>query len=89
MFVVELGFTDHPNRLQARPAHREQLADLHADRRLIAAGPWDDDSGALLIFDVGRQQVHQILDEDPYYRTAGVGVLAVRAWNPVVGPETA
>jgi hypothetical protein len=86
MFVVELGFTDHPNRLRARPAHRERLAELHARRELVAAGPWSDDTGALLLFDVDEEQLDQILDQDPYYRTPGVNVLTVRAWTPIVGP---
>lgn len=86
MFVVELGFTDHPHRLHARPTHRERLVELHASGHLVAAGPWSDDTGALLLFDVDQAHLQHILDQDPYYRTAGVEVLTVRAWTPIVGP---
>ncbi|MEN3609337.1 YciI family protein [Plantactinospora sp. ZYX-F-223] len=91
MIVVELRFTGDPAaRLAARPAHRELLARLHADGALLAAGPWADDSGALLLFDADEAAVRRALDVDPYYRTPGVSVVAVRPWTPVVGgPATA
>lgn len=87
MFVVELAFTSAPERLAARPAHREALGRLHAEGKLFAAGPWADDQGALLVFTVGRaDEIEAILEADPYYRrTPGVEVRGVREWAPVVG----
>ncbi|WP_422773032.1 YciI family protein [Plantactinospora sp. WMMC1484] len=87
MIVVELRFTGDPAaRLAARPAHRELLVRLHAEGRLVAAGPWQDDSGALLLFDADEATVREALDADPYYqRTPGVSVVALRHWRPVVG----
>ncbi len=49
------------------------------------AGPWDDHSGALLVFDTDRAGVEAIMAADPYYTTAGVTVTALRRWNPIVG----
>lgn len=87
MLVVELAFTPAPERLAARPAHRESLTRLHAGGELSAAGPWADDRGALLVFAVDRERLEEILGEDPYYRrTPGVEVRAVREWTPIVGP---
>ncbi|GAB3984383.1 hypothetical protein GCM10029978_093920 [Actinoallomurus acanthiterrae] len=80
MLIVELAFTESPERLAARPAHRQFLARLHAEGRLIAAGPWADDSGAMLIFDVDRTGLDAIMDADPYYTTPGVRVHDVREW---------
>jgi uncharacterized protein YciI len=85
MIAVELTFTDDPRRLEARPAHRAILATLHRDGVLLAAGPWGDDSGALLLFRADLDGVEAILREDPYYATPGVTVAAVRVWEPVVG----
>ncbi|MFK4102636.1 YciI family protein [Streptomyces sp. NPDC019531] len=83
---MELAFTSAPERLAARPAHREVLGRLHAERKLFAAGPWADDQGALLVFAVGRAELEGILEEDPYYRrTAGVEVRSIREWTPIVG----
>ena len=86
MLIVELAFTASSERLTARPAHRAFLARLHHEGRLIAAGPWADDSGAVLIFDVERAELDQILAADPYYRVPGVKVARVREWMPVVRP---
>ncbi|MEU0029993.1 YciI family protein [Streptomyces sp. NPDC006335] len=88
MLVVELAFTptSTPERLAARPAHREALARLHAEGKLFAAGPWADDRGALLVFAVERAGLEEILGADPYYRsTPGVEVRAIREWVPIVG----
>lgn len=85
MIVVELEFGDDPRRLDARPAHRETLLELHRQGTLFLAGPWDDDSGALLIFVGTAAEVDQILGADPYYRAPGVTVRSRRSVMPVVG----
>lgn len=86
MLIVELAFTGAPERLAARPAHRAHLTRLHGEGRLLAAGPWADESGALLVFTVDRPELDAILEADPYYRTSGVEVASVREWKPVVTP---
>jgi uncharacterized protein len=84
MFAVELAFSDDPARLALRPAHRERLAALAAGGLLLAAGPWSDDSGALLLFSVGgREELDTIMAADPYYSAPGVTVTSVQEWNPV------
>ena len=84
MIVLELAFDDSPARLAARPAHRQRLAELHASGALVMAGPWADDSGALLVFDAGRAEVGRVLADDPYYSVDGVRVVGLREWLPVV-----
>lgn len=84
MFAVQLAFSDDPARLELRAAHRERLAGLAADGHLLAAGPWSDDSGALLVFVVSsREELDAILAADPYYSAPGVTVSSVREWSPV------
>jgi uncharacterized protein len=87
MLIVELAFTDTSERLAARPAHRVILQRLHEEGHLVAAGPWADDTGALLVFDTERGELDHVLETDPYYGTPGVEVLCVREWAPVVGPD--
>ncbi len=86
MYVIELRFADDPRRLAARPAHRERLAALRGAGRLVMAGPWADDSGALLVF---RDDPADVLAGDPYYSTPGVTVVGVREWRPLMasGPR--
>jgi hypothetical protein len=52
---------------------------------LVLAGPWVDDSGALLVFDTDETGIQAVIDADDYYRTPGVTVASVREWNPIVG----
>lgn len=87
MIALELSFTKTHERLSARPEHRKILEQLHTEGKLIGAGPWADDSGALLIFDTDRTAVDQIIADDPYYRIPGVTVTSVRDWTPIVGPR--
>jgi uncharacterized protein YciI len=85
VFVVELRFDGNPARLDMRPAHRDRLRDLHERGVLRKAGPWADDSGALLIFDVDSEdELERVLGEDPYYRTPGVTVASKRRWEPIL-----
>jgi uncharacterized protein YciI len=88
MYAVLLAFSDDPGRLDHRPAHRERLADLVAEGRLLAAGPWTDESGALLVFLVdSRADLDAILDSDPYYSAPGVSIAGIHEWYPVTRHE--
>lgn len=83
MWIVELAFTAAPERLAARPAHRELLTALHRDGVVRMAGPLADDTGALIVLDVaGRAEVQGILAADPYFEVAGVEVRDIREWHP-------
>jgi hypothetical protein len=85
MFALELIFDDDDRRLAGRPAHRERLVQLQAAGQLMASGPWEDESGALLIFRVDKAGMDEILAADPYYHGPGVTVASVREWNPIAG----
>jgi uncharacterized protein YciI len=85
MFIVELALEASPQRLQARPVHRERLQSLKTNGQLVLAGPFADDSGALLVFDVAeRDQLEELMADDPYYRTDGVTVVRITEWAPIV-----
>jgi uncharacterized protein YciI len=88
MFAVLLAFSDDPARLEHRPAHRERLAALVAEGRLLAAGPFSDESGALLVFLVeDREELDAIIAADAYYTAPGVTVAGVHEWRPVTRHE--
>ena len=83
MYAVQLAFSDDTARLALRPAHRERLAALAAEGKLLAGGPWSDDSGALLVFMIdSRDELDALLAEDPYYTAGGV-TTTVREWDTV------
>jgi uncharacterized protein YciI len=83
MWIIELAFTGEPERLAARPAHRERLAASHRAGIVRMCGPFADDSGALIVLDLtDRAAVDAFLAEDPYYATRGVAVTRVQEWLP-------
>ncbi|GAB3830752.1 hypothetical protein GCM10027610_019670 [Dactylosporangium cerinum] len=83
VFLLELAFDGSPDRLALRPAHRERLQALHAAGKVVLAGPYSDESGALLVFDVSAAEFAAIIDEDPYYRAPGVTIARRQEWNPI------
>ncbi|GAA1033111.1 hypothetical protein GCM10009557_33820 [Virgisporangium ochraceum] len=86
MWIVELAFTGTPERLAARPAHRDRLTALHRAGTVRMAGPLDDDSGAVILVDLDdRADVDALIADDPYYRTAGVTIVGIRCWRPFLG----
>lgn len=85
MWIVELRFTDEPERLAARPAHRARLSKLHREGVVRMAGPFGDDAGAMIVFDVpDRRTLDEVVADDPYFTTQGVTVRQVRQWHPFV-----
>ena len=86
MIAVQIAFAPEAEaRLALRPAHREKLAALHAAGTLIAAGPYADESGALLLFRADRPEVEAAIADDPYYRAPGVTVVSIAEWSLVAG----
>jgi uncharacterized protein YciI len=84
MYALELSFSDDPARLEGRPAHRERLAALRDEGKLLAAGPYVDESGALLLYRVDtRAQAEAIVADDPYCSGPGVTVVSLKEWHPV------
>ena len=86
-FVVELVYgEDREHRLEVRPAHREYSRGL-ADRGvLLAGGPYADDLGALLVYEVADEdELREVLDDDPYTTAGVIAETTVREWNAVTG----
>ncbi|MGH8824206.1 MAG: YciI family protein [Jiangellaceae bacterium] len=85
-YVLELAFDrDNDRRLEVRPSHRDYLQRLHADGLLVSAGPFADDSGALLVYRVGsRDELDDLLDADPYTAADVVTRTGIREWVPII-----
>lgn len=86
MIAVITRFSDDPARLELRPRHRELLQGLHERGLVVAAGPFEDQSGALLLFATDdTAEVKAALAEDPYYSAPGVEVVTIQPWTVVAG----
>jgi uncharacterized protein YciI len=68
-----------------RPAHRQYLANLKATGRLAAAGPFTDDSGALIVYEVAaHDEALRVLQDDPFCMGGVFQAYQLRPWNPVL-----
>ncbi|GAA1597709.1 hypothetical protein GCM10009789_59540 [Kribbella sancticallisti] len=84
LFALQLRFTDPDGRMQVRPAHREYLTRLHQAGKLLAAGPYADQTGALLIYDVADEaEVREILANDPYTPADVYEIASLQEWQPL------
>jgi uncharacterized protein YciI len=87
LFVLQLKFTDNDRRMEVRPAHREYLTELHAAGKLRTAGPFTDQSGALLIYDVADEaEVRDILAKDPYTAADVYEIASLQEWQQLFPP---
>jgi len=70
---------------QIRPAHREYLKSLLAQGKLVASGPFTDDSGALIVYEAAtKEDAEQILRGDPFHQNGIFLNWQLRPWNPVM-----
>ncbi|HET6298589.1 MAG TPA: muconolactone Delta-isomerase family protein [Kribbella sp.] len=84
LFAVQLRFTDTDRRMQVRPAHRDYLTSLKEAGKLVTAGPFADQTGALLIYDVADEaELRDILAKDPYTPADVYEIAALDEWQPL------
>jgi uncharacterized protein YciI len=86
LFVVQFRFdvAETDRRLEVRPAHREYLTELKEAGKLIAAGPFTDQTGALLVYDVADEaELREILAKDPYTPHDVYEIATLAEWQPL------
>lgn len=86
-FAVELVFgPDAEKRLSVRPAHREYIASLVEKGVVLGAGPYADDTGALIIYEAADEAaLKEIIAADPYTPANVITDWKIREWTPVLG----
>ncbi len=84
-FAVVIEFPDPERVNEVRPKHREYLANLLSQGKLYATGPFVDNTGALLVYDVADEaEARRLVAEDPYGQEGVVRVVSVNEWNVVM-----
>jgi uncharacterized protein YciI len=75
---------DKAKTAEARPAHRKYLTGLYDAGKLAIAGPFGDDSGAIIVYEAeSPEQAEDLLKNDPF-RAAGVFVRwTIKPWKTV------
>jgi len=83
-FVALLTFGDAEKRLAARPRHRAYLEGLLAEGKLVASGPWADDTGAMIIYEAADEgEVRALLQADPFAEPGIVRDVQIKEWNRI------
>jgi len=71
---------------EARPAHRAYLTELRDRGSLAVAGPFTDDSGALIVYEAASADEAKKLIEDDPFRKHGIFLrYSLHPWNAVLG----
>ena len=85
-FAIEYRYDDQDAaRAAVRPEHRAFLRGLLEAGALIASGPFDGDTGALLLVRAESEEaVTTLFDTDPFHQAGLVAARTVRGWEPVL-----
>jgi uncharacterized protein YciI len=74
-------------RKEARPRHLAYLQDLLAQGKLYSAGPFADQTGAIVIYEAkDEEEARELMDADPYKQAGALASAELREWIQVV-PE--
>jgi uncharacterized protein YciI len=76
-------YVPRPNRLlEIRPAHREYIDTLIEQGKVLLAGPFADDSGALFVYEAASlAEAREIARNDPYNLKGVFDTFEVIEWD--------
>ena len=81
--VLEYDPTD-PKIAEFRPAHRAYLAGLQSEGKLVLSGPFDANTGGMIVYDVPtREDVEAIVAADPFRVNGVIRRYQVHQWTIV------
>ncbi len=80
--VIEYG---NPEKIaEVRPVHREYLTSLKEQGNLFASGPFEDDSGALIIYEADSQEAaEELIANDPFSKAGVFQSYTIKPWRQV------
>jgi uncharacterized protein YciI len=83
--VIRYG---NPDKIkEVRPVHRQYLSALRERGKLWASGPFVDDSGALIIYQVeSEEEARQLIKGDPFFAAGVFQDIQLKPWNIVFTP---
>jgi hypothetical protein len=82
-FAAVIEYTPDKSKIaQFRPPHREYLMGLRKAGKAAMAGPFTDDSGGLLIYEAeSKEEVEQMIRNDPFGQGGVFVSWTIRPWN--------
>ena len=87
-FVLQFDYSDPDLRARVRPRHLDYVAKLHESGQVVAAGPYDDGSGALIVYEAADEaEARSLVDGDPYASEGVMSAPVLRGWNVLFPPS--
>ena len=85
-YAAVIEYTRDMDKVQSiRPVHRRYLMSLRERGQLAAAGPFTDDSGALIVYEAASvEEAERLLQGDPFHQNGIFLTYVLRPWNPVL-----
>ncbi|HLU35098.1 MAG TPA: YciI family protein [Thermomicrobiales bacterium] len=81
---------DAARRQEIRPSHREYQRGLLEQGKLYKAGPFADDSGAIIIYDADDiSEAQELLANDPFAQNGIIVGAVINEWNVVMSRDDA
>lgn len=69
---------------EARPAHREYLTRIKAEDKLVMSGPFEGDTGALIVYEAGSaEEAESLVDQDPFCKHGVFVSWTIYRWNVI------
>lgn len=85
-FAVTIDYGPDKSKIsEFRPPHREYLRGLIEKGILVIAGPFTDDSGGFIVYNVDDEsQIDAIIKADPFYAAGVFQTWKIRPWRIVM-----
>jgi len=89
LFILTYGYHETDLRAARRDDHVAYLKKLAADGALVAAGPYDDKSGGVILLQVDdKAAAEALVADDPYTQLDVTKDRWLREWQVTVGSVT-
>jgi uncharacterized protein YciI len=84
-FAAIIEYLRDADKVQSiRPVHRQYLTLLRERGQLVAAGPFTDGTGALIVYEAASaEEAEKLLRDDPFHANGIFLEYVLRPWNPV------
>ena len=83
-FATVFRYGNQDRIADVRPRHREYLTLLKEQGKLFASGPFEDDSGALIIYEADSQaDAEALIAADPFHEVGVFQSYDMKPWRQV------
>lgn len=83
-YAAIIQYTNHDKIAETRPVHREYLGGLKESGNIVASGPFEDDSGALIVYEADSQEAaEEMIANDPFNKAGVFQSYTIKPWRQV------